>query len=395
MPDEGPLRLLSLEVQNWRNFKSIALPIGQRLFVYGPNASGKSNFLDVLRFLRDVARSGGGLQQAVLDRDGLSKVRFLGARNHLKSHVRIKVEIGAEPDGPRWSYELRFGVAKPGVAVEAEVVRRVETPGGPWETKLDRPNANDEADPALRSQTHLEQVSANREFRRVAEYLQSLVYLDPLPRLIQDPREPRNGESDHGAGLIREIARTNKRERDWRFHRIESLLGAALPQFSKLELVQDDDGIPHLQASFEQWRKSHALHQERDLSAGTLRLFAILWALHHRTEAGRTILLEEPENSLHAELVRQIPQLISKACRSTRAQVIMSTHALRLLDDPGVGLNEILMLKPSDDGTEARLADADEDVVAGVLKGGLTPYEALRSDLSPDALGLFAPRWRD
>jgi predicted ATPase len=55
----------------------------------GPNASGKSNFLDVFRFLRDIAKPGGGFQNAVLDRGGISKISCLAAR----AHPDVEVEI--------------------------------------------------------------------------------------------------------------------------------------------------------------------------------------------------------------------------------------------------------------------------------------------------------------
>lgn len=47
-----------LSVRNWRNFREIDVDLTRRVFLVGPNASGKSNFLDVLRFLRDIAKSG-------------------------------------------------------------------------------------------------------------------------------------------------------------------------------------------------------------------------------------------------------------------------------------------------------------------------------------------------
>ena len=61
----------NLKVKNWRNFRAINVDLRDRMFVVGPNASGKSNLLDVFRFLRDLAKSeGGGLQKAVKDRGG-------------------------------------------------------------------------------------------------------------------------------------------------------------------------------------------------------------------------------------------------------------------------------------------------------------------------------------
>ena len=63
-----------LKLQNWRNFKEIEVELRDRVFVIGPNASGKSNLLDVFRFLRDIAKpTGGGLQRAVEARGGVTQ----------------------------------------------------------------------------------------------------------------------------------------------------------------------------------------------------------------------------------------------------------------------------------------------------------------------------------
>ena len=60
-----------LKLTNWRNFTDVDVPLLDRAFIIGPNASGKSNLLDAIRFLRDVAkREGGGLQTAVTRRRG-------------------------------------------------------------------------------------------------------------------------------------------------------------------------------------------------------------------------------------------------------------------------------------------------------------------------------------
>ena len=45
-------------LKNWKNFQEIDVPLENRVFLIGPNASGKSNFLDALRFLRDAAEDG-------------------------------------------------------------------------------------------------------------------------------------------------------------------------------------------------------------------------------------------------------------------------------------------------------------------------------------------------
>src|SRR5689334_16306156 len=97
-----------LHLKNWRNFKNVDVELRERVYVIGPNASGKSNLLDVLRFLRDVAKSeGGGLQKAVKDRGGLKKLRCLMARRD--PDVMIEVDLAERVDtAPTWRYTLAF-----------------------------------------------------------------------------------------------------------------------------------------------------------------------------------------------------------------------------------------------------------------------------------------------
>ena len=108
------MRIDHLSLMNWRNFKTVDVSLGNRLFVVGPNASGKSNLLDALRFLRDVATDGGGLQHAVKTRGGLKRVRCLAARNFNYGRVGLELfvvgplTLGSAGNGPTWTYRLHF-----------------------------------------------------------------------------------------------------------------------------------------------------------------------------------------------------------------------------------------------------------------------------------------------
>jgi predicted ATPase len=72
-------RFTRLVLANWRNFRNVDLPLRQRMFLVGPNASGKTNLLDAFRFLRDIAASGGSLVRAVQERRGMKHLRSLHA----------------------------------------------------------------------------------------------------------------------------------------------------------------------------------------------------------------------------------------------------------------------------------------------------------------------------
>ena len=92
------MKIRQMILKNWMNFQKLDTGLlRDRMFVIGPNASGKSNLLDALRFLRDVALpsgfkpSGGGLQKAVGDRGGLSKLRCVNARQD--TEVLLEVHL--------------------------------------------------------------------------------------------------------------------------------------------------------------------------------------------------------------------------------------------------------------------------------------------------------------
>lgn len=76
------MQVTHLTLENWRNFTHVDVPLQRRVFIAGPNASGKSNLIDAFRFLRDLTTPGGGLEEAVSDRGGISKLRCLAARRH-------------------------------------------------------------------------------------------------------------------------------------------------------------------------------------------------------------------------------------------------------------------------------------------------------------------------
>src|SRR5919109_374677 len=84
-----PKNFSNLRLRNWKNFAACDVELANRVFVVGPNASGKSNFLDVFRFLRDLASPGGGFQEAVRRRGGVSTIRSLAARRYPDIEVSV------------------------------------------------------------------------------------------------------------------------------------------------------------------------------------------------------------------------------------------------------------------------------------------------------------------
>lgn len=377
------LRFTHIRLSNWKNFARCDVALASRVFLVGPNASGKSNFLDVFRFLRDVASPGGGFEEAVRRRAGVKAIRCLAARRY--PDVEIHVTVQPEGGGPRWDYELTFNQdQQKRPRIKRERVQRDE------EVLLERPSAEDKQDPERLSQTHLEQVNANRAFRDLASFFQSVRYLHIVPQLVREPdRSVGRANDPFGGDFLEQLAKTQEKTRSARLRRIREALKVAVPQLSDIELWRDERGTPHLRGKYEHWRPQGAWQTEEQFSDGTLRLMGLLWVA---LEGGGPLLLEEPELSLHPEIVRFLPQMFARAQSRTGQQVIVSTHSTDLLADEGIGLDEVLLLKPSPDGTTVQPASAFKEI-RFLLEGGSNLAEAVipkTKPANPEQLPLFA-----
>lgn len=379
------LHFSSVHLENWRNFVRVDLRLQKRVFLVGPNASGKSNFLDVFRFLHDLVSVGGGFQEAVERRNGISSIRALAGR--YPSDIVIQVEISDDDSADaRWRYELSFAQDKQRTpTIKHEAVYREGT-----EVIRPRPDDDDLRDPERLKQTYLEQTNANQSFREIAQIFSAIEYLHIVPQLVRDTERYVARERDpFGGDFLEQIVSTSKKTRNARLRRIEEALRVAVPQLSEIETDRDSKGRPHIRGKYQHWRPTGAWQTEDQFSDGTLRLMGLLWA---SLDGNGPLLLEEPELSLHPAVVRFLPQMFARLQRKTKRQIMLSTHSPDLLADAGIGLDEVFLLAPSKEGTKISPAGAFRDVVA-LLDSGLSMAEAVLPKTEPqgtEQLPLFA-----
>lgn len=365
-----------IELENWKNFHKCDVRLSERCFVVGANASGKSNFLDAFRFLRDITRTGGGLQSAVASRGGMKKIRCLAARTH--SYISLKFTF-AQDDGaePVWEYKLAFkhvggGIRKNEVAIIYEEVTKE------GEIILIRKEQDKNEDSETLKYTHLEQPTTNKDFRELKSFFDNIQYLNVVPQLVRESGSlqfSNDKEDYYGRNFIRRLSILNEKTRESYFKKINDVLRLAVPQLKNLSLVPDEMGVPHLEAIYEHWRASGSKQQEGQFSDGTLRLIGFLFALID--SAGLT-LLEEPETNLHSAIVAQFPEFISKIQRTRKEmrQVILTTHSFDILSNEGIGGDEVLVLTTTKEGTEvANINDIAQ--IRAMLNAGFTVADAV------------------
>ncbi|MBI2340731.1 MAG: AAA family ATPase [Deltaproteobacteria bacterium] len=374
-------------LKNWRNFRSVDAKLGYRAFLVGPNASGKSNFLDAIRFLRDIAKTGGGLQKAVQERGGLTKIRCLAARQDpdVEFEIHISDDLG---DKPKWIYAIGIAQEVRGYRQAYLKYERV------WKEKqqiLNRPDDQDVADNLRLTQTHLEQINANLLFRAIANFFESIQYLHIVPQLVRHPDAfpgPGIPGDPFGLSFLDRLAQVPEKTRKSRLGKIGEALRSAVPQLKELSFVRDDRGLAHLEAVYEHWRPHAGKQREDQFSDGTIRLIGLLWSLF---ESDSVLLLEEPELSLHPGIVKLLPALIYRLLREKKRQIIITTHSADLLSDRGIGAGETLILRPHQEGTEVEKA-SDLGEVTDLLNAGLTIADAVLPRTLPlklDQLNLF------
>jgi predicted ATPase len=189
-----------MKLKNWKNFQDAEMTFTERVFIVGPNAAGKSNLLDAIRFLRDIAKKGGGFQYAIESRGGMSKIRCLSSEKH--ADVTMEIRLAENERQPiDWIYRLSFNddiktvseseellIAARGLKIMPEAVITEEKA---WRRKtggwvLERTPDSQEEDSETVKSTLLEQPSSNKAFRDISNFLRNAEYLHVIPQLIRD-----------------------------------------------------------------------------------------------------------------------------------------------------------------------------------------------------------------
>jgi predicted ATPase len=372
------MRFTRLRLENWKNFREVDVGLRDRTILIGANASGKTNLFDALRFLCELADPKGGLQNAVAARDGVSQIRSLHARRY--PSVAVDVDVRIEEN--RWRYRLEFGQDNQRLPkVQKEQV---------WKdgrNLLYRPNKEDKSDSELLSQTALEQVNLNKEFRDLRDGLNSVRYRNIIPQLVREPERFLQKSGDpYGTDFLEQIANLPEKTRNSRLRKIlDQGLKVAVPNLHDMKLEKDVKGVPHLVGLYTHWRPNAGWQREGQFSDGTLRLLGLFWSL---LDGKGPLLLEEPELNLHKEIIVQLPKILARLTRKNGRQILVSTHSAEMIGE-GVDPSEVLFLEPAANGTIVRPA-SDASNIREQVDAGFSLADVVLPLTAPKQTSLLA-----
>lgn len=344
-----------LAIGNYRSLLNLVAPLGNLNVITGANASGKSNLYRSLRLLAETAQ--GGVVNALAREGGLDSTFWAGPEK-LSRRMRnrdVPVQGGPKQErsrlrlgfaGEEFGYSISLGLpefSSSAFSLDPEIKRECI-----WAGDLYRPASLlvDRDGPIIK-------VRSNRQWDVIAQHTATF---DSIFSQIADP------------ATTPEVISLREEIRGWRFYdhfRTDAEAPARLPQLGTRTPVLHHDGrdlAAALQTIMEigdavalndaitdafpgagleisvqaDGRFAVKLHQEgllRPLSAlefsdGTLRY--LLWVAALLTPRPSPLMvLNEPETSLHPDLLPALARLIIRASRSTQVWVV--SHASRLI----------------------------------------------------------------
>jgi predicted ATPase len=384
--------LARITAHNFKSFAELDLELSAFTLLIGPNGAGKSNVLALLRFVRDISRF--GLENAISLQGGvqyLRNVELAGAQPLVVSLVVRHPEtserslpflpepptdtlIGVAARETRYTFTLEFPRARRRYKIADEhlaqswlledftgrasepladnVAFRWHRSGGKDSFELDLPS----------SLSHLEEhLLARRLWLATDDARGKLLLESPtlfLPEWV--PLVTDTGFYDIDPRLAkRAIPFTGKAELEEDGSNLPIVVSNLLRDASNRRQLADllSDLLPFVDGvSVQKLADTSLLFRLRErywpdvympaslLSDGTLHLTALLVALFF--EEKRTVMIEEPERSIHPALIARVMGLLMDASR-TRQIIASSQHPEVIRHAP---VNDIVLVRRDSQG---------------------------------------------
>jgi predicted ATPase len=355
-------------VSNYRSLRSVRVAPSALTVIVGPNGSGKSNLYKALGLIAEAAH--GRLAAAMLAEGGMPSALFAGERQS----GPVRMTLGAQLDDYRYELELGLPVELGSPFSLDPIVKseRIWTGTKPTRRTL------------LCDRTHASAQLADAD----GETVRIPTGLNPSESILAQVGDPKTFPE---LWLLREHMRT------WRFyHHFDTSNAAAArhPRAGVRTRVLDDRGddlaaalktieevgdrrllesvvgeaFPGCALSIEASAGRFAVTVTQpglvrpltgvELSDGTLRFLCLTAALL-TTDAPGLMVLNEPETSLHSQLLAPLARLITEM--STRTQVWVSTHSPELATLLASADGASLVQLAFDNGTTRALLDTGGD----------------------------------
>ena len=359
-----------IRIQGFRRLQDVNLKLQPLNVLIGANGSGKTSLLEVFSLLANSAA--GKLNATLNDMGGIdgNLTNLLSAKEGKSRSLAFELAKGLSDEN---SLEYRIAITPQGIGytISEETLAHVGADGNPTQHPIyahrdkglvagSLSPFQELLAPSLGSgpkESALSQIPKTlREPEDFREHLASLTHYHVLdvssraPIRLPQPLRDANLPGHDGEDIVSCLYNIRETETH-RFETIEATLRAGFPNFERLNFPPVAAGTLAMTWKDKTSKYPFYMHQ---LSEGTLRF---LWLVTLLQCPGLTdvTMIDEPEVSLHPELLALLAELLREA--SQRTQLIVATHADRLIRflKPA----EVVTINMNDDGA-AEFTRADE-----------------------------------
>lgn len=363
--------LTRLRVQNYKSLRDVEIRLNPLTVFVGPNNAGKSNILDCLLFIRELAEHGA---PAVHSRWGFPYIVWGGA---ITGAITIELDAALrDQSGIERNFEYAFEISGSHIqyAITKELLfLRI---GKERKKLLEFPDRDNIArvwdeEGSVRggfgggnAQLYVGQFSRSDLYPLVSDFgrfILTWAFYDLVPSRMKEPNPARKVLRLQPEGEnLSAVLHSYQSEYSSSFGEVETLLKTGVPEVQRLLTALTEQGQTYV--ALEEKGMSFRV-PAASMSDGTLRLLGYLAAMY-APEAPSLACFEEPENCIHPHLLEQVVDVLKSA--SKRTQVLMTTHSPYLLNC--VRSPESLIVIEKVDGKTVCKAVKDQEGVKEALQ---------------------------
>jgi predicted ATPase len=377
-------KIREVHIRNYKSIEQAVVRLGDLTVLVGTNASGKSNFVDALAFVRECLAD--SVEAALERRGGYATVCWQPSFRTGAVGIRLVIDL-EDDEVADYAVELSAQFGTPVLALTERCV--VERADGRVNRYSVKNGSFTEEIAGIRPQLEpgrlaLFAASATPEFRAVYDFIVKIrTYAIDPKRMSEFQARDSGTQLAPDGGNAASVLQHLHDEQPARFERVSELVRSVVPSIrrigtqritARVQTIRFDEDGPDDRAPMAFFADS--------MSDGTLRALGFLLAVY-QAGAPSVLMIEEPEANIHPAAAEVVTSVLIDASR--RSQVLVTTHSPEVLDYDDLSDDVFRVVAKADGRTAiAAVSAATRQVIRDHL---YSPGELLRIDeLGPDLI---------